>query len=50
MARDFAKAVSPGKSYDLEPLIQSLRNDLREELQLTPVDGNTVFVVYKSLK
>jgi len=40
LARDLADEVAAGKSFELDPLINSLRNDLREQLNLAPVEGN----------
>lgn len=43
LARQLATDVASGKGFDLNPLINSLRDDLRCELNLSPVTGNTVW-------
>ncbi|WP_430815188.1 hypothetical protein [Carboxylicivirga sp. RSCT41] len=40
LARKLADDVAAGGTFQLDPLINSLRNDLRKELKLKPIDGN----------
>ena len=40
MSKELATKVASGGFFELSPLIASLRNDLRNELNLTKVDGN----------
>ena len=40
LARQLANEVASGASFELDPLITSLRDDLRKELNLSEVSGN----------
>jgi hypothetical protein len=40
MAKRLADEVANGGEFQLDPLINSLRDDLRNELKLSPVNGN----------
>lgn len=40
MARDLADVVASRESFELDPLINSLRDDLRKQLELKQVNGN----------
>ena len=40
MAKSLADMVAAGGSFELDPLINSLRNDLRAQLKLEKVQGN----------
>lgn len=40
LAKALADEVAAGKSFELDPLINSLRNDLRAQLKLGKVEGN----------
>jgi hypothetical protein len=40
LAKELANEVAEGKVFELDPLINSLRTDLRNQLDLKPVEGN----------
>ena len=40
LAKNLATSVAAGDQFELDPLINSLRNDLRKELNLPKVEGN----------
>ena len=40
LARALAKEVAAGQSFELDPLINNLRDDLQNQLRLDPVVGN----------
>lgn len=46
-ARKLADEVASGGEFQLDPLINSLRNDLRKELMLSPVSGNVKWLRFK---
>jgi hypothetical protein len=44
MAHDIAKKLGSTGTANVDDLLQSLRDDLRSELQLEPLDGQTIYV------
>lgn len=40
LAKKLATDITDGIGFELDPLISSLRNDLREELNLSKINGN----------
>lgn len=46
-AKDLSEEVAAGSSFELDPLINSLREDLREQLRLKPVKGNVKWLRFK---
>lgn len=47
LARALADKVAAGGEFQLDPLINSLRNDLRRQLRLQPVQGNVRWLRFK---
>lgn len=47
LARALASEVAAGKSFELDPLINSLRDDLRKQLRLEPVNGNVKWLRFE---
>ena len=48
MARQLAHNIADKKGFDLDPLINSLRSDLREQLNLKVIDGNVTWLRYET--
>jgi len=46
MARKLAYDIAEKKDYELDPLINSLRADLRKQLNLAAIDGNVTWLRY----
>jgi hypothetical protein len=44
LAKALAEDVTAGGSYELDPLINCLRDELRTELQLSKIKGNVVWL------
>ena len=44
-----ADEVASGREYELEPLIHSLRTELRIQLELEPIDGNVRWLRFKNI-
>lgn len=44
LAQNLANTVAQGGIFELDPLINSLRNDLRKELELTEIKGNVTWL------
>lgn len=40
LAQELVDTMTRNEKFDLDPLINSLRNDLRKQLRLKPVQGN----------
>jgi len=47
LAKDLIDEVGLGNEFQLDPLINSLRNSLRKELDLSFVDGNVRWLRFK---
>jgi len=47
MAKMLADDVASGNMYELDPLINSLRNDLRKELKLSEIQGNVKWLRFE---
>lgn len=47
LAKQLATDVAAGIGFELDPLIVSLRNDLREELNLSEINGNVKWLRFK---
>jgi len=50
LAKQLADEVAAGGVFELNPLIVSLRNDLRKQLNLTTVDGNIKWLRFEGAK
>lgn len=50
LAKKLAEDISSGGEFQLDPLINSLRNDLRSELRLSKIDGNVKWLRFDSTK
>lgn len=48
MAKQLAYDIADKKGFDLDPLINSLRSDLRKQLNLEHIDGNVTWLRYES--
>ncbi len=48
-AREMIDQVVAKKSFDLDPIINSLRDDLRKQLQLEEVSGNVKWLRYENI-
>jgi hypothetical protein len=48
MAKQLAIEVAAKKEFELDPLINSLRNDLRKQLELAPIKGNVTWLRFNS--
>jgi hypothetical protein len=44
MARELADAAASGSDYDLSPIINNLRQSLRQELKLKHIEGNIIWL------
>ncbi|AHJ11750.1 hypothetical protein [Sulfurospirillum multivorans] len=49
-AKNLAITVAEGNQFELNPLINSLRNDLRKELNLSKVEGNIKWLRFTKSK
>jgi hypothetical protein len=47
MARLLASEVATSDEFELDPLINSLRDDLRTQLQLPPIEGNVKWLRFE---
>jgi len=47
LVKRMIEQMTSGKNFDLDPLINSLRNDLRKELELESITDNVVWIRYK---
>lgn len=47
LAKDLAVEVASGGEFQLDPLINSLRDDLRDELRLSKIEGNVKWLRFK---
>ncbi len=47
LAKQLATDVAAGIGFELEPLIKSLRDDLRKELHLSKISGNVKWLRFK---
>jgi hypothetical protein len=50
LAKDLVEEIVKGKDYSLDPLLNSLRDDLREQLKLEEVEGNVKWIRYNAPK
>jgi hypothetical protein len=50
LAKNLAVTVAEGGQFELDPLINSLRNDLRKELNLPKVEGNIKWLRFTKSK
>jgi hypothetical protein len=50
LAKDLADTVASGGEFQLDPLINSLRNDLRKMIGLKKIKGNVKWLRYKDGK
>jgi hypothetical protein len=50
LAKNLAVTVAAGDQFELNPLINSLRNDLRQELNLPKVEGNIKWLRFTKSK
>lgn len=48
LAKTLANDVAAGLEFELDPLINSLRTDLRQQLELKPISGNVTWLRFKS--
>lgn len=47
LAKKLANEVAAGQEFELDPLINSLRTDLRKQLELDPIKGNVTWLRFK---
>lgn len=47
LAKKLANEVATGDEYELDPLINNLRTDLRVQLELQPINGNVTWLRFK---
>jgi hypothetical protein len=47
LAKQLANEVATGQEFELDPLINSLRTDLRMQLELDPINGNVTWLRFK---
>lgn len=47
LARKLADEVAAGASFELDPLINSLRDELRNQLELKPINGNVKWLRFE---
>jgi hypothetical protein len=47
LAKKLANEVAAGREFELDPLINSLRTDLRIQLELEPINGNVTWLRFK---
>lgn len=50
LAKDLAVEVASGGEFQLDPLINSLRDDLRDELRLSKIEGNVKWLRFNDEK
>lgn len=50
LAKNLADAVASGKEFQLDPLINSLRNDLRKIIGLKKIKGNVKWLRFNNIK
>lgn len=47
LAKKLANEVAAGQEFELDPLINSLRTDLRKQLELAPIKGNVTWLRFR---
>jgi hypothetical protein len=47
LAKQLANTVAAGEEFELDPLINNLRTDLRSQLELEAIQGNVTWLRFK---
>lgn len=50
LAKELATEIAAGQFFELDPLINDLRNDLRKQLKLSKIEGNIKWLRFEDKK